>query len=182
MEWFMQIRTTNLTYYLLTFAQSLILLVGLSFAVTAQTKSATDGSTPLGLQPGAPAGSYALSGFDNVNLYNGNLSFQLSLLQVSGRGGAQMPVLLPIAGKWRISDLTIPQFNGGVIHHYLPLQSWWENNERKYSPGLVITLLSLEQRSAVSRPQTNEDFFEAKGRIVLFDWRRHGLEDTFEED
>src|SRR5215203_4476916 len=135
MEWFMQIRTTNLTYYLLTFAQSLILLVGLSFAVTAQTKSATDGSTPLGLQPGAPAGSYALSGFDNVNLYNGNLSFQLSLLQVSGRGGAQMPVLLPIAGKWRISDLTIPQFNGGVIHHYLPLQSWWENNERKYSPG-----------------------------------------------
>lgn len=47
---------------------------------------------------------------------------------------------------------------------------------------LVITLLSLEQRSAVSCVQTNEEFFEVKGRIVLFDWRRHGLEDTFEED
>lgn len=117
------------------FLLCLILSWALSFAVTAQTRSVTDGSAPLGLQPGAPAGSYALSGVDNVNLYNGNLSLQLPLLNVSGRGGAQMPVLLPIAGKWRISDLTIPQFGGGVIHQYLPLQSWWENNERKYSPG-----------------------------------------------
>ena len=121
--------------HVLTFIRTLLVTCGLSFAVGAQTSSATDGSTPLGLQPGAPAGSYALSGFDNVNLYNGNLSFQLSLLGVSGRGGAQMPVMLPIAGKWRIADLTIPQFGGGVIHRYLPIQSWWENNERKYSPG-----------------------------------------------
>ena len=109
----------------------------LNFSVSAQTTSATDGSTPLGLQPGSPSGSYALSGFDNVNLYNGNLSFQLSLLGVSGRGGAQMPVMLPIAGKWRVSDVAIPQIGGGFIHRYLPIQSWWENNERKYSPGTM---------------------------------------------
>ena len=109
----------------------------LNFSVTAQTTSATDGSTPLGLQPGSPSGSYALSGFDNVNLYNGNLSFQLSLLGVSGRGGAQMPVMLPIAGKWRVSDVAIPQIGGGFTHRYLPIQSWWENNERKYSPGTM---------------------------------------------
>jgi len=109
----------------------------LNFSVSAQTTSATDGSTPLGLQPGSPSGSYALSGFDNVNLYNGNLSFQLSLLGVSGRGGARMPVMLPIAGKWRVSDVAIPQIGGGFIHRYLPIQSWWENNERKYSPGTM---------------------------------------------
>lgn len=79
---------TQVTRHVLTFTKTLLVTCGLSFAVGAQT-SATDGSTPLGLQPGAPAGSYALSGFDNVNLYNGNLSFQLSLLGVSGRGGAQ---------------------------------------------------------------------------------------------
>ncbi len=112
-----------------------IVICFLSWTVAGQTTSATDGSTPLGLQPGAPAGSYALSGFDNVNLYNGNLSFQLSLLAVSGRGGAQMPVMLPIAGKWRISNVALPQIGGGVIHRYFPIQSWWENNERKYSPG-----------------------------------------------
>lgn len=108
-----------------------------NISVAAQTTSATDGSTPLGLQPGSPSGSYALSGFDNVNLYNGNLSFQLSLLGVSGRGGAQMPVMLPIAGKWRVSDIAIPQIGGGFTHRYLPIQSWWENNERKYSPGTM---------------------------------------------
>ena len=116
---------------------SALLIYALSVAVTAQTTSATDGSTPLGLQPGAPAGSYALSGFDNVNLYNGNLSFQLSLLGVVGRGGAQMPVMLPISGKWRVSDVAVPQIGGGITHRYLPLQSWWENNERKYSPGTM---------------------------------------------
>jgi RHS repeat-associated protein len=131
----MRTQKANPTRHTLTFTKCLLLTFMLSFAVAAQTKSATDGSTPLGLQPGAPAGSYALSGFDNVSLYNGNLSFQLSLLGVSGRGGAQMPVMLPIAGKWRVSDVAIPQIGGGVIHRYLPIQSWWENNERKYSPG-----------------------------------------------
>lgn len=123
--------------YVLTLAGIVVFTITLSFSVAAQTTSATDGSTPLGLQPGSPAGSYALSGFDNVNLYNGNLSFQLSLLGVTGRGGAQMPVMLPITGKWRVSDVAIPQIGGGFTHRYLPLQSWWENNERKYSPGTM---------------------------------------------
>ena len=59
-----------------------IVILVLSLGVTAQTSSATDGSTPLGLQPGAPAGSYPLSSFDNVNLYNGNLNFRLPLDEI----------------------------------------------------------------------------------------------------
>src|SRR6476659_8000992 len=133
----MQNQISKVADHSLLLAKDVQLLCVLDFAAAAQTTSATDGSTPLGLQPGAPAGSYALSGFDNVNLYNGNLSFQLSLLGVSGRGGAQMPVTLPITGKWRVSDVATPQFGGGVTHRYLPLQSWWENNERKYSPGTM---------------------------------------------
>ena len=109
----------------------------LSFHVNASS-SATDGNTPLGLQPGAPAGSYALSDFESVNLYNGNLSFQLSLLNVLGRGGAHLPVLLPIEGKWRVLDLTLPQPNGSVKHFYMPTQSWWENNDRKYRAGSLV--------------------------------------------
>src|ERR1044072_5274737 len=129
----MRNQTRKFSYVL----KALLITCALSIAVAAQSTSATDGTTPLALQPGAPAGSYALSGFDNVNLYNGNLSFQLSLLGVSGRGGAQMPVMLPIAGKWRVSDVAIPQIGGGFTHRYLPIQSWWENNERKYSPGTM---------------------------------------------
>ena len=35
--------------------------------------------TPLTEQPGAPAESYPLSGFDNVNLFNGHLSFSFAI-------------------------------------------------------------------------------------------------------
>ena len=56
-----------------------LLLLILSTVANAQT-SKTDGATPSGLQPGAPAGAYSLSGFENVNLYNGNLNFSLPLL------------------------------------------------------------------------------------------------------
>lgn len=122
---------------LLILFKALVLTCVLSFAVAAQTTSATDGTTPLGLQPGAPAGSYTLSGFDNVNLYNGNLNFRLSLLGISGRGGAQIPVLLPIEGKWRVNDLAIPQIDGSFIHKYMPIQSWWDNFDRKYMPGTL---------------------------------------------
>ena len=124
----------------------LIVLWMLCFPTNASSSSATDGSTPLGLQPGAPAGSYPVSDFDNINLYNGNLSFQLALLSISGRGGAQMPVLLPIEGKWRVLDIALPQANGSFKHVYMPMQSWWENNDRKYRPGSLIGRQgSLEQ-------------------------------------
>jgi len=125
----------SLTQRLFSSIKILLVLCIASLSVSSQTTSATDGSTPLGLQPGAPAGSYPLSGFDNVNLYNGSLSFQLPILSIAGRGGAAMPVLLPIDGKWRVLDIALPQPGGSFHHTYLPIQSWWENNDRKYSPG-----------------------------------------------
>ncbi|HEY3104509.1 MAG TPA: hypothetical protein VGJ69_13030, partial [Pyrinomonadaceae bacterium] len=56
--------------------------------IHAQNTNATNGSTPAGLTPGAPAGSYGLSGFDNINLYNGNMNFRLPLISIGGRGAA----------------------------------------------------------------------------------------------
>lgn len=57
-------------------------LVVLLFALfgNANAQAATDGFTPEGLKAGAPAGSFQLSGFDNVNYFNGNLNFTLPLL------------------------------------------------------------------------------------------------------
>ena len=74
-----------------------LLLLLLAGRAAAQDLS---GTTPIGVAPGAPAGSYALSGFDNVNLFNGNLNFTLPLVQVGGRGGAQVPLMLPIEQKF----------------------------------------------------------------------------------
>lgn len=61
--------------------------------------TSTDGSTSSGIAPGSPAGSYGLSEFDNVNLYNGNLNFSLPLIGVLGRGEAQHTVLLASNSK-----------------------------------------------------------------------------------
>ncbi|HXL80401.1 MAG TPA: hypothetical protein VN951_05945 [Pyrinomonadaceae bacterium] len=111
-----------------------ILIAVSGWSIAAQT--ATDGKTPLGITPGSPSGSYELSGFDNVNLYNGNLNFQLPLLSISGRGDAQMALLLSLNLKgWRVLH-TNPS---GIHDNYKPIAaiSWWSGNlaTASYSPG-----------------------------------------------
>src|SRR5688500_18231997 len=80
---------------------SLILLT--TFLVSITTASTvTDGSTPLSLSPGTHAGAYALSGFDNINVYNGNLNFYLPLLTVGGRGNAAHTIGRMMEQHWRM--------------------------------------------------------------------------------
>ena len=81
-----------------------LLLIVLNTIGAAQTGN-TDGTTPAGLKPGAPAGAYGLTGFENVNLYNGNLNFSLPLLQVGGRGSAGYPVSLVVEQKMAGRDV-----------------------------------------------------------------------------
>src|ERR1051326_2989620 len=76
------------------FVVSLLLL---GFGINAQADtSTTDGTTPSNLTPGAPAGSYKIDGFANVNLFNGNLDFHLPLSDIAGRGGARAALMLPL--------------------------------------------------------------------------------------
>jgi hypothetical protein len=65
---------------------TLLILIVLSSSVTASAQSVTDGSTPGALTPGSPEGSFRLSGLDTVNPYNGNLHFEIPLLNIGGRG------------------------------------------------------------------------------------------------
>ncbi len=105
----------------------IILLQGISYA----QERPTDGSTPLGLSPGAPAGAYSLSGFESVNLYNGNLNFSLPLVKIAGRGGAAYPITLRLEQKWIVDkEPDKPQT------HYYPVPSWWTLNTAPiYSMG-----------------------------------------------
>ena len=108
----------------------------------------TDGSTPLALQPGTPAGSYALSDLDNINPYNGSLNFRLPLLSISGRGKAGYTMTLPIEQKWRINVtpiyLYVYEDGGGpplpepqVTYHYFPSANWWAGIKPGYGPGVL---------------------------------------------
>lgn len=83
-----------------------LVLISLHAVVT--RADSTDGSTPLALQPGAPAGSYALSDLDNINPYNGSLNFRLPLLSISGRGTAGFTMTLPLRpGSTNVESLRL---------------------------------------------------------------------------
>ena len=119
----------------------LLLLVALAVTSGAQSiKSATDGQTPLALEAGAPAGSYALSGFDNVNLYNGSLNFNLPLLHIGGRGSAQMTMTLPIEQKWRVLHFLYPAIppNQVPTEVFIPLGGTWSPLLPEYGPGVLV--------------------------------------------
>ncbi len=112
-----------------------LLLAVLPQCVTAQRVGA--GTTLPGNQPGAPAGSYALSGFDTVNLYNGNLNFHLPLLQIAGRGTAGHTVMLSIEQRWNMVKLVNeeslpPNFSYGANPNN------WAPFRPGYGPGLLI--------------------------------------------
>src|SRR5688500_17194366 len=111
-----------------------VLLILLNTIAAAQTSN-TDGTTPAGLKPGAPAGAYSLSGFENVNLYNGNLNFNLPLLQVGGRGGARYTVPLVVEQKWRVE--TWAESFPGEGPRYVPVGTWWADLKPGYGPGVL---------------------------------------------
>lgn len=119
--------------FLLTLAATSLLLL-IATPTRAQNTNPTDGSTPAGLKPGAPAGSYGLSGFDNVNLYNGNLNFRLPLLSVGGRGGAGYTMMLPIEQHWTM-DHYGPDQDG--FQSDTPNDNWWNVISPGYYPGVM---------------------------------------------
>lgn len=103
-----------------------LLLLLMVTSAKSQTTSATDGSTPLGLSPGAPTGSYALSGFETVNPYNGNLNFHLPLKAMGGRGGVAMESMLEIDTKgWTVRHQVSTDPQGNEYDYYTPVPSPW---------------------------------------------------------
>ncbi len=116
----------------------LLLLLG---SVRAQTftSSATDKTTPTGFAPGAPAGAYALSGFDNINLFNGNLNFRLPLLQIGGRGAAGHTIMLAInAKRWRVRRSSFFHLGEETNVSWTPTANQWNGLEVGYGPGVMV--------------------------------------------
>jgi RHS repeat-associated protein len=110
-----------------------LLLVVLTTGAAAQSRTSTDGTTPLGIAPGSPAGSFALSDFDTINPYNGNLNFALPLVKIGGRGSAGYTMTLAISQRWTVRHQFMDQ---SYFVHY-PGSAWWRPSPG-YSPGLVI--------------------------------------------
>lgn len=125
-----------------------MLLVGTTGAQSSW--SATTGTTPTSMSPGAPAGSYELSGFETVNLFNSRLDFDLPLVHVGGRGAAGFTVHLPIGNQWTEYHYSTPGNcgQGGCgqpILTTIPVANDWKFLP-SFSPGVMAG------RSAVETP------------------------------
>ena len=75
-----------------------IVIMALSLMVT--VTSAMAQSSGPSVEPGSPAGSYALNGMEQVNYFNGKLNFTLPFIHVMGRGEAQQTMVLNIERQW----------------------------------------------------------------------------------
>ncbi len=70
------------------YALLVISLTSLCYSLAFAQASTAGGWTPPGIAPGAPAGSYPLSGIEQINPFNGGMNASIPLLQVGGRGEA----------------------------------------------------------------------------------------------
>jgi RHS repeat-associated protein len=90
-----------------------------------------DTTTPLGLAPGAPSGSYPLSGFERINHFNGAFSFYLPLLNVGGRGEASHVVGVLVERRWGVVQ-TSP-----TDQRLVPRFDWWRGFKPGFGPGVL---------------------------------------------
>jgi hypothetical protein len=79
-----------------------VLLMLFNTSANAQIRTIDDGYTPTGVAQGAVAGSYAVSGFENINLYNGMLNIAFPLLSIGGRGSAGYTMTLKADYHWKV--------------------------------------------------------------------------------
>src|SRR6185369_17131175 len=116
-------------------------LIAFAFAEAAAQQQSTDGATPLGLSPGAPAGSYPLSDFEDVNLFNGTLNVSLPLVKIGGRGTAGYPLMLRVDHKWLVEK----EASEGQppTNIYTPEPSWW--TDTGWAPVYSIGRLEMRQ-------------------------------------
>jgi hypothetical protein len=112
----------------------IILILATTYSIGAQTTS-TDRNTASGLATGSS--SYALGGFDNINLFNGNLNYKLPLLTVGGRGDAQVSMNLALNSKrWRVKHTLKIMPDGNELDRWSPRFDSW-TGDVGYGPGHI---------------------------------------------
>jgi RHS repeat-associated protein len=132
----------------------IVLILSLSSLTFSQTRPLTDSHTPTALSPGKPAGSYLLSGFETVNLYNGALNFSLPVYQFDGRGETDYSVNLNIKRTWQFRSYTFwtgPGTNSNPTYWYYAHSNFWDGIRNDYHPAILQGRPSRD-RSPIGSP------------------------------
>ena len=118
-----------------------LLLMLFWLAQSSFAQAPPNSTIPSAFQGGAAAGSYPLSGFENINYFNGNLGVNLPLVTVGGRGEASFTMMLTIGQSWKVDitrELTYCTDNSNPAScHYRNIYTPnWERNDSSFKAGL----------------------------------------------
>ena len=122
------------------FTLVVFLVLSMSIATFGQstiTAGSWDGRTPPALTPGAPAGSYPLSGFENVNLFNGKASVAIPLMEIGARGEARYTMMVTVDRTWDVSTIDNCELdlNGNKVCHEATIVDD-ASTTHSFAPGL----------------------------------------------
>ncbi len=109
----------------------------------AQVSNITNGTTPAGIAPGAPAGSYPLTEIEVINIYNGNLSLRLPLYTVGGRGSVTTTLVLTIQQRWTVDHF---QYEFDPVTYHSPSDSWWFSNANRLNAGGRMLMRQVSEK------------------------------------
>ena len=130
-----------------------LFLISIAYFANGQTTSTgvEDAVTPVAIQPGTPDGVYRLTDFEHVNVYNGQVSSSLPLLEIGGRGEARHIIRVGISRPTFTVQVNkdnhlSPQQGGGreVTFTTGANISWWHpyTDYLPYSAGMVVMKLT----------------------------------------
>ncbi len=128
-------------------------------------RTVADGLTPPGVEGGAPAGSFPLSGFETVNEFNGNLNVALPLVSIGGRGEAGYTITLKIEHSFSIqSEDTCEPGLGPCVSHDVQTLPWTAKIPVDYEPGLMVGrtgvhVIVADDENVPSCPGSTEERF-----------------------
>lgn len=75
---------------------SIVMVMFFAAGATGQTQNVTDGTTPPGIAPGAPLGTYPITDIETYNPYSGEMNLRFPLSVSGGRGSAAYSSVLSI--------------------------------------------------------------------------------------
>ena len=179
--WFSSSRSLRGRMSSVMFGLSLAAILTMVFSPVQAIAQTTNNGTRVGLMPGSPAGSYSLSDFEDINLYNGSLNFSLPILPIGGRGGAGYAMKVNIQQSW--SANLVPG-SGLNDFFYQPVGIWPVNEgccvtaePRPFSISSPGSLFIHQQADNECPAPTNVAFAHTDLRFTASDGTQYVLRD-----
>src|SRR6266498_1469718 len=179
--WFSSSRSLRGRMSSVMFGLSLAAILTMVFSPVQAIAQTTNNGTRVGLMPGSPAGSYSLSDFEDINLYNGSLNFSLPILPIGERGGAGYAMKVNIQQSW--SANLVPG-SGLNDFFYQPVGIWPVNEgccvtaePRPFSISSPGSLFIHQQADNECPAPTNVAFAHTDLRFTASDGTQYVLRD-----